>query len=612
MPPDSAAPGLLQSGLFRRLLVGYVTVIVVVTAVVGLLIQAWARGTLLRDAYAQLEAEAVHLAELARPALAAGSLDAELQGRLRQIGAQTGSRLTVLAPDGTVLADSSQDPATMDNHGGRDEVVQALEHGLGRSERFSNTRGTDLIYLALRVPRSPGEGPLEGPVQGVVRTSITSAQVERSLAELRGMVLGGAGVAGLTGLLIGLLFARRLTVAVQAVTETVESISRGGYTHVPGGGSGDELGRLAGSVNRMSDQLRERLETIDADRNKLLAILGSMVEGVIAVDREEQVVHMNAVAGRMLGLVPSQCLGRRIWEVTRVPEIPAILERTRDDDESAGRAELRREGTQDPLVLELAASPLLDASGRRAGAVVVLHDVTDLRRLEQVRQDFVANVSHELKTPLTAIRGLVETLIDDEDMDPAIARRFAVKIRDQSQRLATLVSDLLTLARIESTRAKDEPAPIDARGLVRECAGPIAALCADKRVELTVELPEAPVLVDALDEDLRQIVGNLLDNAVKYTPAEGRVDLRVRQDRSGTVIEVSDTGIGIEPSEQDRIFERFYRVDRARSRDLGGTGLGLAIGKHLVLSLGGAIEVQSTPGAGSTFRVTLPPSLASV
>jgi two-component system phosphate regulon sensor histidine kinase PhoR len=326
----------------------------------------------------------------------------------------------------------------------------------------------------------------------------------------------------------------------------------------------------------------------------------------VAVDREERVVHMNAVAGRLLGVVPVDSAGKRIWEVTRAVEIPEILERTGGTDEVTGSVELRVEGSSEPRVIELVASPLLDASGRRAGAVVVLHDVTELRRLEQVRRDFVANVSHELKTPLTAIRGLVETVIDDEQMEPATARRFALKIRDQVARLSTLVTDLLTLARAESTQVPRERPVIDLAAPVRECARRFAPLSAAEGVELVLSLPDEPIPLRADEEDLRQIVGNLLDNAIKYTPAGGRVDLGVVPGTSEVTIEVRDTGIGIEPRDQDRVFERFYRVDKARSRELGGTGLGLSIVKHLVQSLDGAISLESAPGRGSRFRVRLP------
>jgi two-component system phosphate regulon sensor histidine kinase PhoR len=591
------------SQLFWRLCAGYAVLIVVVTGVVGILIETRERAAMLRDVRAQLAAGTAYLRDTAAPWLlpgAPGTSDPSgLQARVTRLGAESGARLTVIRADGTVIADSSLDPAKLDDHSARPEFQQALAQGSGSIQRFSRTSGEDMLYAALRVPP-------EGPALGVVRTGLPVALVDQRIWELRGLVLIGAALAALVGLVLGLFFARRLSAPVAEVIEAVEAISRGGYGHVESPRAGDEIGRIALAVNRMSEELRERLGTITADRNKVLAILGSMVEGVVAVDGEERVVHMNQVARRLLGAPPAGSVGRRIWEVTRAVEIPRILEEARQRGEASGTAEVVLDGSAERRVIELAASPLLDASGLCSGAVVVLHDVTELRRLEQVRRDFVANVSHELKTPLTAIRGLVETLIDDQAMEPATARRFALKIRDQAVRLSALVTDLLTLARVEAADDSRERRALDLRGPLRECAARFAPLCAEKSVRLALEIPERPIHVNADEEDLRQIAGNLLDNAIKYTPSGGSVALRVQPDGEEVLIEVADTGIGIEPRHQDRIFERFYRVDKARSRELGGTGLGLSIVKHQVLALEGSISLASTPGQGSSFRVRLP------
>jgi two-component system phosphate regulon sensor histidine kinase PhoR len=257
-------------------------------------------------------------------------------------------------------------------------------------------------------------------------------------------------------------------------------------------------------------------------------------------------------------------------------------------------------------VIELHASPLRDGNGQLAGAVLVLHDVTALRRLETLRRDFVANVSHELKTPLTAIRGLVETMLDDRSMPDETERRFLEKVRDQSHRLSALVTDLLTLARIESNESRLERKRFDIRSVARESASRFAEACAQKGLAFGSELPPEAVVLESDEEALRQIVDNLLDNACKYTPPGGTVSLRIVAGEDETRIEVEDTGIGIAPADQERIFERFYRVDKARSRELGGTGLGLSIVKHLAQSLGASVSLESVVGRGSTFRVHFP------
>jgi len=257
-------------------------------------------------------------------------------------------------------------------------------------------------------------------------------------------------------------------------------------------------------------------------------------------------------------------------------------------------------------VVQLMGSPLKNADGERVGAVVVLHDVSDLRQLEGVRRDFVANISHELKTPLAAIRGLVETLIDDADMDPETHQRFIEKIHDQSMRLSSLVSDLLTLSRLESDQGGIQFEGVDVREAVAESYRAQVHVAESKKVEMAARVADSPVLVEGDGEALRELVDNLLSNAIKFTPAGGRVDLRLGVEGPNAVLTVEDTGIGIAPEDQGRIFERFYRVDKARSRQLGGTGLGLSIVKHVALAHGGNVSLKSAPGRGSTFRVQIP------
>ena len=390
--------------LFRRLYLGYVTVIVLVTTVLGILIETRFRGAMELDLRAALERQADHLSELvgalgqrgwaaddppreagAKPTVLGDEARAlgDLRERVGRLGRATETRLTVVAASGEVLADSSQDPARMDDHGARPEVLEARRSGRGHARRFSSTLGTELVYEARRVD---GGGLWSG---SVARAALSVETVEAHLGQLRRLTLLGAFGAALLGLLAGLWFSRRASASVAAVTASVEAIARGhpgARDLLPRTGTGnDELGRLVAAVDRMSDELSERMRTISADRNKLLAILGGMVEGVVAVDREERVVHMNAVAGRLLGVSPRECAGKRIWEVTRVVEIPEILERTGSREELAGSVELRVEGSSEPRAIELAASPLFDAAGAVAGAVVVLHDVTELRHLEQVR-----------------------------------------------------------------------------------------------------------------------------------------------------------------------------------------------------------------------------------
>lgn len=367
----------------------------------------------------------------------------------------------------------------------------------------------------------------------------------------------------------------------------------------------DELHLAAEALSSLDRASRDTLETIAAERNQLRAILGGMVEGVIAIDREERIVHMNRAAGEALALDSRQCLHRKVWVAIRIPAITESLTAAAQSGEEQ-RGELRLARPTQDQVIELYSSPLVDAQGRIAGAVMVLHDVTELRHLEAVRRDFVANVSHELKTPVTAIHAMAETMEDDPGMDAGTRHRFLRRVSEQSTRLSALVSDLLSLSRIESASQPMELQMLDLRDPAREALAMQHAPAETKGVALSSEIPDESVEVLLDPESMRQAIGNLLDNAVKYTPRGGKVTLRLSRERGRAIVAVQDSGIGIEPVHQARLFERFYRVDKARSRELGGTGLGLAIVKHVALAHGGAVRVVSAPGRGSTFFIDLP------
>ena len=610
MSPDAEVGG---TRFFRRLCLGFVGLVLVTSAAIGALVDSRVRADLLDSVEARLASEAAYLGVLAAPVLAAdGPVDGpvgELAARAAEAAATTGSRLTVMRADGTVIVDTRHEPATMDNHLTRPEVQQALSEGRGRASRFSGTLGVDLLYVALPVR-------VEGRLVGICRASLPLVEVERHTARVRRIVGVGAIGAALLGMVLAMLYARRVTAPLAQMTAAVESLTRGRFARVDVPEGDDEIVRLGAAFNTMAAQLRERVALITANHNQVLAILGSMVEGVVAVDREDRVLHMNAVAGRLLGLVPEQCTGRRLWELTRELELSQALAHARETGE-ASRLEVElRSGTEmEPRTLQLNASPILDEDGARSGAVVVVNDLTELRRLEAIRRDFVANVSHELKTPLAAIRAMVEMLVEAPDLSEEQRQDFHRRVLAQGDRLATLVADLLTLARIESAGAAGGRADVPVTDLkdpidrARTRFGPRAQ---KRGIAVEFELAEGPAPVRADEEDLREILDNLLDNAIKYTPAGGTVTLTLEREGQRIRLSVADTGVGIEPVHRERIFERFYRADKARSRELGGTGLGLAIVKHLVQSMGGTIEVASTPGRGSTFTVRLPAAAEKV
>lgn len=595
---------MLRSSFFWRLYAGSVGLILVALLVCVVLSTRWLEASAVRELEAELTDTARVLRELYFPEASAG-FDVVRQEELRALGEEISTRITLLDAHGKVLVDTAEDPQAMDDHSQRPEVRAAREGRIPASSvRLSDTLAREMFYVALPVLDGAGE------LAGFVRTARETSPMGARLEPLRRAAAVAAILAALLALAMGLPFARRVTRALREMTSVAESIASGGYherLHFPAHG---ELGRLGRAFDTMAAELELRVESVTTDRNRVHAILAGMVEGVVAVDREELVVHMNGVARRLLRVGAREVEGLKIWEATRLPEVREILVRSMEERRPV-QGELSDSASEGPII-ELRAGPLTDHRQQVVGAVLVLNDVTELRRLEGMRRDFVANVSHELKTPLTAIRGMIETILDDPEMTAETRQRFLTRVEEQAQRLSVLVTDLLTLSRLESHAPRAERERLDLREVVAGTLARFKPLALSKSIELAAQQPESEQWVSGDEEELRQLVDNLVDNALKYTPEGGRVQLRLRSiapegaDRAFARLEVADTGIGIAPRDRDRVFERFYRVDKARSRELGGTGLGLAIVKHVALDMGGRVSLESIPGAGTTFRVDLP------
>jgi two-component system phosphate regulon sensor histidine kinase PhoR len=595
------AEPVLRSRFFWQLYGGYAAVVVLFAVIVGVTVSGWVAEHSREDMQTSLHSKVSLLKELSRDVLGGGR-DAQFLKRIQRLGAEIDTRLTVIARDGVVLADSEEDPARMNNHANREELRIAANQGLGFSTRYSNTVEREMMYLAM-----PVEHAVNGEVVrlGFVRASLSLSVIDEHLFRVRSLVLFGAGIAALVALLLGLFFARRVTSRIEAITAVAEAMAGGDYSRRVFMHSQDEIGKLATAYNSMAQQMQDRVDTITNDRNKVQAILRSMVEGVIAVDRDELVLHMNAVAGDILGVDPNEVLGKRIWETVRVNEIAKSL-----GSSLAGQRVYRTQSrimrADEECLLDIRASSLTDGDGVVTGAVVLFHDVTEMRRLELVRREFVDNASHELKTPITAIRGFLDTLVDDADMPREIREKFLRRASSQADRLALLVTDLLRLSRFEAGGSSESAERIDLRDVVRKSVAELQLVAADKAIKLTACLGDEAIVVIADRATVELVTDNLVDNAIKYTGDGGRIEVRTTLRDGEAFLEVEDNGVGIDAEHQDRIFERFYRVDKARSREVGGTGLGLAIAKHACGVLGGDLSVKSEPGVGSTFLVRLP------
>lgn len=589
---------MLRSRFLWKLYAGYALVILLCSAFVGGLVAKRVESETLTETDGRLRTVALVILDLVRqegldgPGLQSHGLQAHMQ----RLGQKIGIRITIVRADGLVLADSEKDPRLMENHADRPEILAAYADGEGTSTRFSKTLGRVLRYFA--VPLNVDAEPT-----AVVRTSLPLTDLESRLGDLRRAVFLGALLAALTALFVGFLYARRVTRPILSMAHAAEDIAGGDYEQRVDSPGRDELGTLARAFNTMTRELRGSISAMEADRTKLGAILSSMVEGVVAVDRDERIVHINQVAAQLLTVTSENVLSRPIWEIARLHEASELLGEVLSEAKNAQRV-LRMPGSPERVV-ELRASPLM-SEGRLSGAVLILEDVTQLRHLETMRQDFIGNVSHELKTPVTVIRGMIETMIDDPEMPGEIRDRFLAKALIQTERMGGLVTDLLSLAHIESAESLADRVPLDVRVGISRSVRDLQPLAEGRGVTIHHELPDAPVYTLGDEEFLVQAVTNLLNNAIKYSPRGSAVEVRLDVEEQRAAISVRDQGPGIEARHQERLFERFYRVDKARSRELGGTGLGLAIVKHISLSMGGEVSVDSTPGQGSVFRIRLP------
>ena len=581
-----------------RLFVAYFLVTLAALVALG-----WYGSYVLDEALAsglsrQLQTTAQLVAQQIEPALDAGD-EAQIRAAATNASRLNGSRITVILPSGEVLADTHEDPEQMDNHAGRREVQAALSGETRREDRFSSTLGEHLVYVAVPMMR-------QGQVVGVVRAAVSRAESRRELRRYQSMLFTGLGVATIAVTLVSWRLARRQSRPFEEVAEAAQRLAQGNETERLPKSDVQELARLSESLNQLAQELEERDHTIGRQGHELEAVLASMIEGVLAVDCDERVISINRAAARLIGGTVSDMRGRSLQEVVRNAELRRLSARAITGGQSV-EDDLVLRGEQD-RVLQVCATPLRDVQGRSMGALLVLHDVTHFRHLENIRRDFVANVSHELKTPIASIKGFVETLLDGALENREDAARFLRIVAKQADRLNQIIEDLLSLAKIEESEEKGnvplEPGTI--REILEAAVNDCQALAAERDIRVDVSCDE-DVVANINAHLLEQAVVNLLDNAIKYSDPGDEVLITARALPSEVLISVTDHGCGIDRDHLPRLFERFYRVDKARSRKLGGTGLGLAIVKHIVQAHGGKVSVRSTPGEGSTFTIQLPP-----
>lgn len=521
----------------------------------------------------------------------------EVHRMCQQLGAQASTRITVLLDSGEVIGDSKQRPDLMDNRADRPEVMAALNGELGKAIR------RNMAHVAV-----PLQG--ESDVVGVVTTAVPLTSIQNELKKIYSRIAVVTVIVAVLIAGVAMLVARHLGRPLERIRKGAERFADGDLTHRLPGSSTQELDSLAETMNQMASELKQRIDTATRQRNEREAILSSMVEGVLAVDTKNRILNMNRSAAELLGVDAERSLGRALEETIRSPQLQQLavnvllLQESLADEFSIFVGKER--------YLHVQGAGLRDAEGLLIGAVLVIYDVTEIKRLENVRRDFVANVSHELKTPITSIKGYVETLLDGAINDPEDAKRFLRIVANQSDRLNAIINDLLALSRVEQ---KAERADIlleenDIQPVLEAAIEDSAAKAAACGVEIQLNCAQQ-LRAHINPELLEQAVANLIDNACKYSSPGATVWVEGELSENEVIIRVQDEGCGIEEHHLPRLFERFYRVDKSRSRKLGGTGLGLAIVKHISQAHHGQIQVTSVPDEGTTFRIRLPMALSS-
>jgi two-component system phosphate regulon sensor histidine kinase PhoR len=584
--------------LLWKLYPPFVVIILLSISSVGIYVSTTFKNFYLRKTAEDLEVDARLIEKEVSPFFSKESRKS-LEELCKTFGKTTSVRITMILPSGEVTGDSSEDPRIMENHASRPEVREALAGRRGISSRYSETLQKELMYVA--IPVESGKG-----IVGVVRVSIPVSSIDTALSAIYWKIaLFGAVMIILTAA-ISLYIAGRLSQPIAQLKRDAQRFARGDLGHKLFVAGPKELGDLAEALNNMAQQLGEKIWMITEQRNELETILSAMREGVMAVDSDERIITLNQTAGSLLGIDLSTAKGHTVQETVRNADLQRFIGRILSSGQREEEIEIVLHGTEN-IYLQLRGTVMHNSKEENIGALIVLNDITRLRQLENIRREFVANVSHELKTPITSIKGYIETLQEGAIEEKENARKFLEIIFRQADLLHALVDDLLSLSRIEqeAERGEIQLTREQVRHIIESAVSAYETRARDRRIQVTLHCKEE-VIVKANARLLEQAVGNLLDNAIKYSEAGNSVDVEVIKNKNEVAIAVRDHGGGIAPEHLPRLFERFYRVDKGRSRELGGTGLGLAIVKHIIQAHGGRVTVESTLGKGSTFTLHLP------
>ena len=523
------------------------------------------------------------------------TMDFNYMSFVNEIHKDIDTRITLIAEDGTVKADTHEDPVNMNNHLNRKEVIDAIRTDkVGTSVRYSITVKADFLYVAIPVH-------IDGEMW-IVRVSKQLVEIKELNQHILNVAVLSIISAAIFAMLMSIFVSKRITRPIDALTEIANEIADGDFGRKIYISANDQIGELAQSFNKMSHTLNLSMNELKQRNSELEAILNSMINGIIAVDQNKNIILINKFCFEILDLPQNYVVeNESMYKIIRNEEIAQMVEISMNEGVPQMK-ELRYVHSE--KTLRIFVNPIFTITREIIGSIVVIQDVTQIRKLEQMRSDFVSNVSHELKTPLTSIRGFVDTLKNGAVHQPDTAMRFLDIIDIESDRLYRLINDILLLSEIETMDREPEQTQVELTSVTEEVIDFLELKAHEKGLKLSTIYKEA-LFIKANRDRIKQMLINLIDNGIKYTE-KGEVKVDIHTQGSWVVIRVTDTGIGFSEDHKERLFERFYRVDKGRSRNQGGTGLGLSIVKHIVLLYKGKIAVESTPGKGTTFEILLP------
>ena len=579
-----------------KLMMTYLALIIVIILILGIFLLSYIERSYKENLQDKLHSQAILIASMNWDSFQ-DTETKEMEGLTREISQKIGPRITIINIEGKVLGDSDEDVGAMENHRHRKEIVRAYEKGMGVSTRYSSTLKTEMLYVAVPVL-------LEDEPAGFVRVALPLTEVNRAVRQIWSMIIITILIASLVSGVISLKFARSITRPLEEMTRKAKVMAQGNFNQKIYTRDDDEVAQLGEAFNYMAQTLKEKVQEIVKGKEQLESLLSSIVSGIILLDREGKIVLTNPAAEAIISFSREEVLGKSHLSLLRNLDLSNKVEKVY----KTGKPERLEIVLNYPYekILEVHVAPVTSSEGDVFGLVLVFHDITEIRRLEKVRSEFIANVSHELRTPVTSVKGFTETLLEEDTLqDPQAVKEFVTIINQEAERLSRLISDLLELSRIEG-QGPLKFAPVNLKMVAEETFKKLKPQLKKKKLTLNLDCPSTSPYVLGDEDKIYQVFLNLLDNSVKYTPEEGEIQVTLKEEGKNMMVIVKDTGIGIPQDEISRIFERFYRVDKTRSRKYGGTGLGLTIVKHIIEAHHGSIWVESMPSRGVSFYFTLP------